>query len=133
MNIKIYSFLEKEIKPSDAAGLYKDAGWWEERNKHDIERMLRGQLSVGAWKGERLIGFARAVSDGVFRAYLEDVVIHSEWQGSGIGKKLVSRLLDDLQHIDTISLFCEEKFIPFYEKSDFKTSRSQYVMHRKGR
>ncbi|TYS18661.1 GNAT family N-acetyltransferase [Rossellomorea vietnamensis] len=131
MNIKILSYQEKEIKACDIASLYKDAGWWEERGNGDIEKMLKAQISVGAWKEDALIGFARAVSDGVFRAYLEDVVIHSNWQRSGIGKRLVCRLLDDLAHIDIISLFCEEEHIPFYEQSGFKRSRSQIVMHRK--
>ncbi|TYR73996.1 GNAT family N-acetyltransferase [Rossellomorea vietnamensis] len=129
MNIKILSYQEKEIKACDISSLYKDAGWWEERGTGDIEKMLRAQISVGAWKGDTLIGFARAVSDGVFRAYLEDVVIHSNWQRSWIGKRLVCRLLDDLAHIDIISLFCEVEHIPFYEKTGFKRSRSQFVMH----
>lgn len=131
MTIKIFSFEEKEIKASKLAALYKDAGWWEERGNGDIEKMLKAQISVGAWKGDTLIGFSRAVSDGVFRAYLEDVVIHGNWQRSGIGKRLVCRLLDDLAHIDIISLFCEEEHIPFYEQTGFKRSRSQFVMHRK--
>lgn len=39
--------------------------------------MLSKVQSVGAWKDDTLIGFARAVSDGKFRAYIEDIVIHS--------------------------------------------------------
>ncbi|MCJ7840471.1 GNAT family N-acetyltransferase [Lederbergia sp. NSJ-179] len=112
--------------------LYRDAGWWEGRNEQDIEQMLRTTLSIGVWDGETLIGFARAVSDGHFRAYIEDVVVHRDYRKSGIGVKLVSKLLDDLSSIDVVSLFCEEQFIPFYEKNNFKHSHSQLVMHRKG-
>ncbi|MEO4054733.1 GNAT family N-acetyltransferase [Solibacillus sp. CAU 1738] len=111
--------------------LYNDAGWWEERQEQDIENMLRDVLSVGAWIGDTLIGFARAVTDGKFRAYIEDVVIHSSYHAEGIGTKLVSKLLDELSHIDVISLFCEEYLIPFYEKNNFRYSKSQFIMHRK--
>ena len=93
--------------------------------------MLKREISVGAWKGHVLIGFARAVTDGKFRAYIEDVVLHTEFQKSGIGTKMVSQLLKELSHIEVISLFCEENLIPFYEKNKFKYSKSQFVMHRK--
>ncbi|QGG54040.1 GNAT family N-acetyltransferase [Lysinibacillus pakistanensis] len=111
--------------------LYKDAGWWEERKEQDIEEMLKREISIGVWKEGTLIGFARAITDGNFRAYIEDVVIHQAYQKSGIGKNLVSKLLDELSHIDVISLFCEEHLIPFYKKNNFKYSKKQFVLHRK--
>jgi ribosomal protein S18 acetylase RimI-like enzyme len=131
MNMQILSFSERPIKGTELMMLYKDAGWWEERKERDIENMLKQDISIGAWIDDNLIGFARAVSDGKFRAYIEDVVIHNEFQKAGIGTKLVSKLLDELSHIDVISLFCEEDLISFYEKNDFKFSNSQYVLHRK--
>jgi ribosomal protein S18 acetylase RimI-like enzyme len=131
LSIEILSFSEKVIKASDVIKLYQDAGWWDDRLEKDIEEMLNNERSVGAWEDDTLIGFARAVSDGKFRAYIEDVVIHSSYRKEGIGVKLVTKLLDELSHIDVISLFCEEQLIPFYEKNNFKYSKSQFVMHRK--
>ncbi|MFJ8067303.1 GNAT family N-acetyltransferase [Psychrobacillus sp. NPDC096426] len=131
MKVEVKSFIEKPIKATELIRLYSDAGWWEDRKEQDIEEMLKREISVGAWKGDVLIGFARAVSDGKFRAYIEDVVLHTEFQKSGIGTKIVSQLLMELSHIDVISLFCEEDLIPFYEKNKFKYSKSQFVMHRK--
>lgn len=131
MNTEILTNKERAIHAIELKKLYNDAGWWEEREEHDIERMLKNDISVGVWKDSILIGFARAVTDGKFRAYIEDVVILKEYQKSGIGTKLVTKLLDQLTHIDIISLFCEEELIPFYEKNNFKYSKSQFVMHRK--
>ena len=131
MNIVILSNSDRNIKANDVIKLYQDVGWWEERNQQDIEDMLKRVKSVGAWKDDTLIGFARAVSDGKFRAYIEDVVIHNSYREEGIGTKLISRLLDELSHINVISLFCEEKLIPFYEKNGFKYSKSQFIMHKK--
>jgi ribosomal protein S18 acetylase RimI-like enzyme len=131
LSIEILSFSEKVIKASDVIRLYQDAGWWDDRLEKDIEEMLNNERSVGAWEDDTLIGFARAVSDGKFRAYIEDVDIHSSYRKEGIGEKLVSKMLVELSHIDVISLFCEEHLIPFYEKNNFKYSKSQFVMHRK--
>jgi GNAT superfamily N-acetyltransferase len=131
LNVEVLSFAERPIKSVDIIKLYNEVDWWEERQEQEIEEMLNKVGSVGAWKDDTLIGFARAVSDGKFRAYIEDVVIYGSYRKEGIGTKLVSKLLDELSHIDVISLFCEEHLIPFYEKNHFKYSKSQFVMHRK--
>lgn len=131
MELEYFRFYERPIKAIELMKLYDDAGWWEERKEQDIEEMLKREISIGVWKDGTLIGFARAVSDGKFRAYIEDVVIHKAYQKSGIGKNLVSKLLDELSHIDVISLFCEEHLIPFYKKNNFKYSKSQFVLHRR--
>lgn len=55
-------------------------------------KLMKLYSYAGAWKYDVLIGFAGAVSDGDFRAYIEDVVIHKEYQKSGIGTKIVSLL-----------------------------------------
>jgi N-acetylglutamate synthase-like GNAT family acetyltransferase len=48
---------------------------------------------VTTWDGETLIGFARATSDGVFRATIWDVVIAPDYQGGGLGRRLVETLV----------------------------------------
>lgn len=131
MDTRFLSYSEKPMKATEVMMLYKDVGWWEERKERDIEEILIQGISVGAWKEDVLIGFARAVTDGKFRAYIEDVVIHRSFQKLGIGSQLVSKLVDELSHINVISLFCEEKLIPFYEENHFKYNKSQLVMHRK--
>jgi N-acetylglutamate synthase-like GNAT family acetyltransferase len=129
--VEVMSYKVRQIKAVELVKLYKGEGWWEERKEKDIEEMLKQGDSVGAWNKGELIGFARAVSDGKFRAYIEDVVIHKDYQNSGTGTKLLAQLVDELSHIDIISLFCEEELLPFYEKNNFKFSKSHLVMHRK--
>lgn len=131
MKVEYQSYDERKIHAPELMNLYRCAGWWEERQRTDIDRMLESTISVGAWKDGELIGFARALSDGKFRAYIEDVVIHIQYQKAGIGRVLVAKLLEELSPIDIISLFCKEELIPFYEKNNFNYSKSQFVMHRK--
>jgi hypothetical protein len=68
LTVEIRSFTEKPIKANELKELYYNAGWWEERKEQNIDKMLRQDVSVGAWKDDELIGFARAISDGKFRA-----------------------------------------------------------------
>jgi ribosomal protein S18 acetylase RimI-like enzyme len=48
---------------------------------------------VSAWRGEQLVAFARAISDGASNAYISTVAVHPDHQRQGIGRALVGRLL----------------------------------------
>ncbi|MFJ8526681.1 GNAT family N-acetyltransferase [Bacillus sp. NPDC094106] len=120
---------EQSVPVNQVKLLYNSVGWWPERKEEDISNMLENSIAIGVWKEDQLIGFARAVTDGVFRAYIEDVVVHDRVRNKGIGEKMMTMLLDELAGIDIISLFCEEKLIEFYGKQQFKATK-QLVMHR---
>lgn len=123
---------ERQITPSDLKQLYDELEWWPDRQEEDIKRTLNLGLAVGAWKYNRLIGFCRAVSDGIFRAYIEDVAVIAPFRKQGIGKEMVNRMMEELSHIHVVSLFCEEGLECFYNESQFKRT-SQIVMHCKKR
>ncbi|CRK52170.1 Putative acetyltransferase (fragment) [Rhodococcus sp. RD6.2] len=42
-----------------------------------------------------MVGFARAISDGVNDAVLADVFVVPEHRGRGVGKSLVHKMIDD--------------------------------------
>jgi len=127
--VEINSYDERVIPAKSVIRLYQDVGWWEDRKESEIEDILERTISVGAWIDDELVGFARAVTDGKFRAYVEDVVVHHQYRRKDIGTQIIKRLLHELEHIDIISLFCDETLIPFYESEGFRSSSSQYVLH----
>jgi GNAT superfamily N-acetyltransferase len=49
---------------------------------------------VSAWERARLVGFARAISDGVRNAYVSTVAVLPAWRGRGVGRELVRRLVE---------------------------------------
>ena len=64
---------------------------------------------------------------GGFVGHIEDVVVNKEFEGQGIGMKLVLSLLDvakERKCYKTI-LNCENKLIPFYEKIGFKQKSTE--------
>ena len=65
---------EREIPALKLKRLYDSEPWWPERSIEDLRLMLNRYPAVGAWNGEELVGFARAVTDSRFRAYIEDDV-----------------------------------------------------------
>ena len=77
---------EQPICAEKIKKLYDSVGWWPERKEVDIEKMLKNSIAIGVWEENELVGFARVVSDGVFRAYIEDVVVHENVRNKGIGE-----------------------------------------------
>jgi ribosomal protein S18 acetylase RimI-like enzyme len=122
---------ERSIHPLAVRELYATVGWWPERQEQELARVLDSDLAIGAWKGDHLVGFARVISDGCFHAYIDDVLIHPDYQREGLGSQLLTELLASLRHIETITLFCQPELVSFYERQGFKAYQSQVVMHHK--
>lgn len=58
--------------------------------------MMQGtDRTVVAWDEERVVGFARALCDGVSNGYLSLVAVAEDRRGQGIGRELVRRLMGD--------------------------------------
>jgi ribosomal protein S18 acetylase RimI-like enzyme len=127
--VAILSHTEREIPADQVLALYRAARWWPERTCEQVDLVLRGSPAVGAWQGNQLVGFARAVTDGVLRAYVEDVIVAPSRRGSGIGRALLDRLISELGATPVVTLFCSPDLVRYYEASSFLATR-QVVMHR---
>jgi ribosomal protein S18 acetylase RimI-like enzyme len=130
--IAVLSHIERAIPADQVLALYRAAQWWTERTPEQVDLVLQGSPAVGAWHDGQLIGFARAVTDGVLRAYVEDVIIAPTRRGSGIGKAVLDRLIEELGAIPVVTLFCSPDLVDYYEASSFRATR-QVVMHRPSR
>lgn len=74
--------------------LFRDVGFSRSSDPGSLQAMLDGsRWIVSAWKGDRLIGFCRAVSDGVSNAYLTSVAVTPDHQRQGVGRAMLDRLL----------------------------------------
>ena len=72
------------------------------RTAEELELSFHNSQAVAfAWSGSRVIGKARALSDGVCNAYVVDVWTQSDFRRKGIATKLMSLIEQELdgQHI----------------------------------
>lgn len=93
---------------------------------------------VFAFDDDKLIGFGRAISDGVYQAAIYDVAVLPEYQGKRVGATIVNSILKCIPGCNAILYASPGKEI-FYEKLDFKKMKTGMAlflntekMHEKG-
>lgn len=59
-----------------------------------VERAIAGSHCLGAYAGVVQVGFARAVTDHVSFAWLDDVWVDEAARGRGLGRRMVSWFVD---------------------------------------
>jgi ribosomal protein S18 acetylase RimI-like enzyme len=125
---------DHEIDLDQLTVLFNSVGW--ERRTADRDRLaqlVRGSMFVvSAWEGDRLVGFARAISDGASNAYISTVAVLPEYQKRGIGREIIQRLLTGRDHLQFV-LHANERAHPFYLHLDvgFEPFDSVLVRRRK--
>ena len=107
--------------------LYQLEWWTAGRSLQDVRKMLAGRslvYGICETETERLAGFARVLSDGIFKALIFDVIVHPHCRGRKIGEKLMNNLLSDprLARVRHFELYCLPQLEPFYEKFGFSAT-----------
>ncbi len=100
--------------------------WAQDRRLEDLEIAIANSNPVfSVWDHDRLIGFARATSDGVYRATIWDVVVHPDYRGAGLGRKLVETVLAHplLNRVERVYLMTTHQQ-RFYQQIGFQASTS---------
>lgn len=72
-----------------------------------------------AFANSALAGMGRAISDGVVQAAVYDMVVLPEYQGVGVGKRILQSLLDKCEGM-TVTLYAMPEKIPFYQRLGFE-------------
>ncbi|NTG45392.1 GNAT family N-acetyltransferase [Rhizobium rhizogenes] len=104
------------------------AEWWTKgRTKADVVTVLASGGPVFAFidpAGDELVAFARAMTDGVYKAMIFDIIVKSTWRNTGLGGLLMETVMNDptLVNIKHRELYCLEEMVPFYEKWGFTDS-----------
>ena len=112
------------IDPVALQALYEHAPWAQGRKPDDIQRMFeKTDFHFSAWDGLRLVGFARVLTDHVYRATLWDVVVHPDYQGRGVGDALMEQIFSHpvLSKVEKFWLNTRDQS-SFYEKFGFARS-----------
>lgn len=118
----------------DILELYNNSGYFPINNRLDIQRIKKmhdnANIVVTAWKGEKLIGLSRAISDFCYCCYLSDLCVHNEYKKKGIGHKLVELTKEKAGKECKLILQSSPDAIEFYRKIGMKQIDSAFIIPR---
>jgi len=126
-NLKPTNGLNKLQKLMD-----RNAFWAKNRTINDLKKCLaNSDVIVSLWVGKDIVGFGRALTDGIYRGVLWDIVIDKNHQGKGFGTLILENLLcsKKIKNTKKLYLMTTNKKL-FYSQFDFKEITTQNILIR---
>ena len=68
-------------------------GWWETDENATYMALKNSLFSVVAVEHGTVIGFGRVIGDGGLYFYIQDLIVHPEFQNKGFGRSLMKELM----------------------------------------
>ncbi len=89
--------------------IYREAGWRAYLTDDEkLKRAFQNSLYLlGAFDGDRLVGFVRCVGDGEHIVLIQDVIVRASHRRRGIGRLLIQQTLDRFSQVRMISLYTD--------------------------
>ena len=113
----MYEFKENNpVNKDEIIKVFLSVGW--NKNPADIIQAFQKSFYITCYDGDELIGFARAISDEYYYTNIFDVIVVPEFQGNGVGKAMMKRILERFKGTYFFLTHTEGKR-EFYEKCGF--------------
>ena len=112
--------------------LDRNAFWAKSRTINDLKKCLaNSDVIISLWVGNEIVGFGRALTDGIYRGVLWDVVIDQDHQGKGFGTLIIKKLLSSkkIKNTKKLYLMTTNKKL-FYSQFNFEEVTSQNLLIR---
>ena len=127
--------LGPHLKPTNGLNkllklLDRNAFWARNRTINDLKKCLaNSDVIVSVWVGDEIVGFGRALTDGIYRGVLWDVVIDQNHQGKGFGTLIIKNLLSSkkIKNTKKLYLMTTNKKL-FYSQFNFKEVTTQNLL-----
>ena len=115
--------------------LLKKAYWAKDRSELTTQKAISNSLNYAIFEtnSERLVGFARVVTDYSTVYYLSDVYIDEKFRGRGLGKKMVEWIvLQEDKLVGVNGLLKTRDAMSLYEKYGFEECKGTCMVRAKG-
>ncbi len=104
----------------ELADLYKIAPLGDKKADELRKAFGNSMFKCFVYEKSQLIGVGRALADGVDCSYICDVAVHPQYQGTGIGKGIVKKLMSLSEGHKKLILYANPGKEGFYKKLGFK-------------
>ena len=109
--------------------------WWSsDRSREEMTTMLKHCIPFAVVENstQRLVGFARVLTDHVRYAYIYDVMTEEQLRGKGIGKMIMQAIVTyaQLSRVKYFELTCAPDMVDFYKQFGFDTDYNKVIAMR---
>jgi ribosomal protein S18 acetylase RimI-like enzyme len=107
--------------------LSNESYWAHGKPREEIRRAIEDAARVlGLYDGDRLVGFARVISDGL-RSHLCDVYVLAPYRGRGLGVEVVREAVDNGPQAGLAWTLTTNDAYGLYERFGFATARARFM------
>jgi len=114
-----YRFSCENVRTRELEELFAATALGGRKGEKIRRAFLNSSLVCLAFDSDRLIGASRAITDGEYHALIYDVAVLPEFQGQGIGRRMMKELLDRLP-VWRVMLVADEGVQGFYSGLGFE-------------
>lgn len=115
------NFIENAPTSAKQIADLREAVCWNRMESCYENELMTSYYHISVYDGDKLIGYIDTVSNGVTDTYIQDLMVHPDYQGKGIGTELMNRTIAYLKEkkIYMISVIFKEELLPFYRRFGF--------------
>lgn len=115
--------------------LYRQTWWANQRELDDIFTMLEhSDYNFGLVHAHTglLVGYARVLTDRVYKAMIYDLILDEDYRGRGLGKHLLTTILNhpDLCQVNHVELYCHPEMKNWYRQWGFEDTDESVALVR---
>ena len=119
----------KEFERKQLQELFLSVKWDSAKYPDKLRASIKNSDAVySAWDGEVLVGLINSLSDGALNVYFPYLLVRPEYQGTGIGKRLVTLMLERYKGVARKSLIAFDEQVKFYERCGFRVGTATSPM-----
>ena len=113
--------LDDRIEPGEVVELYRANGWSSAEKPVELLAALRNSHALATARiAGRLAGLGNAISDGHLVVYYPHLLVHPDFQGRGIGRRLMAALQERYRGFHQQMLTADGRAIEFYKRMGFE-------------
>ena len=120
----------REVDWEELSELYRIAPLGEKSPQDLATVFSNSKFNCFVYSNNILVGAGRALADGVDCSYIADVAVHPEYQGLGLGKKIIEKLVALSAGHKKIILYANPGKEGFYRKLGFHKMNTAMAIFR---
>ncbi|BBI30930.1 GNAT family N-acetyltransferase [Cohnella abietis] len=101
--------------------------WANRRPAEKIEKSIENSICYGVYDRDKMIAFARVITDGATMYYLCDIFVIEEYRGQGISKRLVEVITNAPEFEWMTGVLGTKDAHSLYEKYGFESDKERFM------